>query len=80
MKKLSIFMIAAGLLLVICGNVFYKQHENPDDSGGSASITTLNGNWSVKIPAYMGGVILLFGSIFFYIDLDTENKRNSVVR
>ncbi|MEB0264037.1 MULTISPECIES: hypothetical protein [unclassified Mucilaginibacter] len=76
MKKLSIFLIAAGLLLIICGNVFYKSHQNADDSGGSASITTFNGGWSVKIPAYFGGVMLMFGSIFLYMAVD--DKKNKV--
>ncbi|MEB0262829.1 MULTISPECIES: hypothetical protein [unclassified Mucilaginibacter] len=72
MKKISIILIAVGLLLIIGGNVFYKSHQNPDDSGGSASITTFNGGWSVKIPAYFGGVMLLFGSIFLYISVDIK--------
>ncbi|TWR26685.1 hypothetical protein FPZ42_06505 [Mucilaginibacter achroorhodeus] len=80
MKKLSIFMIAAGLLLIICGNVFYKHHQNPDDSGGSASITTLNGNWSVKIPAFMGGVVFLFGAIFLYVDADIKRKNKGLLQ
>lgn len=79
MKKLSIFLIAAGLLLIICGNVFYKHHQNVDDSGGSASVTTINGAWSVKIPAYFGGVMLLFGSIFLYVAIDTDKKKNNAV-
>jgi len=78
MKKLSVFLIAVGLLMIICGNVFYKSRQNPDDSGGSASITTLNGAWSVKIPAYFGGVMLLFGSIFLYVSTDTEKRKNSL--
>ena len=72
MKKVSIFLIAAGLLLIMLGNVFYKQHQNADDSGGSASITTFNGAWSVKIPAYFGGVMLLFGAIFYYVAQDNK--------
>ncbi|MBD1386729.1 hypothetical protein IDJ75_15710 [Mucilaginibacter rigui] len=75
MKKLSIILIAVGLLLIIGGSVFYKSHQNPDDSGGSASITTLNGGWSVKIPPYFGGVMLLFGSIFLYISIDSEKGK-----
>lgn len=79
MKKLSIVLITLGLLLIIGGNVFYKSHQNPDDSGGSASITTFNGGWSVKIPAYFGGVMLLFGSIFLYVSIDTQKKANSAM-
>ena len=80
MKKLGIFLIAAGLLLIICGNVFYRHHQNVDDSGGSASVTTLNGSWSVKIPAYFGGVMLLFGSIFCYVAFDIEKNNIRVIR
>ena len=74
MKKLSIFLIAAGLLLIICGNVFYKHRSNVDDSGGSANITTFNGAWSVKIPAFFGGVMLIFGSMFLYSAIEGEKK------
>ncbi|MET3981607.1 putative membrane protein [Mucilaginibacter sp. UYP25] len=76
MKKVSIFLIVAGLLLIILGNVLYKNHQNADDSGGSASITTFKGGWSVKIPAYFGGVMLLFGSIFYYVAKD-DKRLNS---
>jgi predicted membrane channel-forming protein YqfA (hemolysin III family) len=70
MKNLSIFLIVAGLLLIICGNVFYHHHINAADSGGSVDVTTLNGSWSVKIPAFFGGVMLVFGAIFYYIATD----------
>lgn len=80
MKKLSIFLIAVGLLLMISGKIFYRHHQNADDSGGSASVTTINGVWATKIPAYFGGVMLLFGSIFLYMAIDDENKKHAVVR
>ncbi|RFZ84147.1 hypothetical protein DYU05_00475 [Mucilaginibacter terrenus] len=72
MKKFSIFLIVIGIALIIFGNIFYKHHLNADDSGGSANITTINGSWSVKIPAFFGGVMLLFGSIFYYVDSDEK--------
>jgi hypothetical protein len=80
MKKLSVFLIAAGLLFITCGNVFYRHHQSADDSSGSASVTTINGVWSVKIPAFFGGVMLLFGSMFFYIAVDDEKTHRKVIR
>ncbi|MFD0764630.1 hypothetical protein ACFQZI_07175 [Mucilaginibacter lutimaris] len=80
MKKLSVILIALGIVLIICGNVFYGHTQNAVDTGGSASITTFNGAWSVKIPAYFGGVMLLFGSIFLYISIDPQEQTKGVVR
>ena len=80
MKKVSIFLIAAGLLLIVFGNILYKHHSNTDDSGGSADITTINGNWSVKIPAYFGGVMLLFGSIFYYVAQDDKRLAKHAIK
>lgn len=77
MKKVSIILIVVGLILIIAGNVFYGHHENVVDSGGSASVTTLNGGWSVKIPAFAGGVMLMFGCIFFYIANDEKRKKEA---
>ena len=79
MKKLSIVLIAIGLLFIIFGNVLYRHHQNADDSGGSTSITTFNGAWSVKIPAYFGGVLLVFGSIFLYVSMDGKKNKTKAI-
>ena len=74
MKKVSIIMIVIGIALLLFGIFFYGHKVNMVDSGGSSNITTLNGNWSVEIPAYFGGVMLVLGLIFFYIDKDIKSK------
>jgi predicted membrane channel-forming protein YqfA (hemolysin III family) len=79
MKKLSIFFIVAGLLLLILGNVLYGHHQNIVDSGGSSSINTLNGAWAVKIPAFFGGVLLIFGCLFYYVEIDTERIKRAAI-
>lgn len=75
MNKLTVILVTIGIILMICGNVFYKHHPNADDSGGSASITTLNGDWSVKIPAFMGGVIFMIGVLASVV----EDKKTKAV-
>ncbi len=70
MKKFSIFLVVAGVLLAILGNVLYGHHQNIVDSGGSSSINTLNGTWAVKIPAFFGGVMFIFGCVLYFVDGD----------
>ena len=71
-------MIVAGLVLIILGNVLYSHHQNVDDSGGSANVTTISGSWSVQIPAFFGGVMLVFGSIFYYVVEDEKRKADEL--
>lgn len=66
MKKVSIVLVIVGVLLIIFGNVFYGHHPNADDTGGSAEVITFGGHWSVKIPAFIGGVLFVLGLIFYY--------------
>lgn len=73
MKKVSIILIVLGIALLFFGIFFYGHKVNMVDSGGSSMITTLNGHWSVQIPAFFGGVMLLLGTIFFYIDMDIKS-------
>jgi hypothetical protein len=68
MKTTSIIMIILGVALLLGGVLLYGHTSNAVDSGGSAIITTFNGHWSVQIPSFFGGVILLLGLIFFYIN------------
>ena len=74
MKKTSIFMIVIGIALLLFGVIFYRHTSNLVDSGGSSIITTFNGHWSVQLPAYFGGVLLLLGLIFYYI-ATSDKKR-----
>jgi hypothetical protein len=72
MKKFSIVLIIVGLLLAILGNVLYGHHQNMVDTGGSSSINTFGGAWAVKIPAFFGGIMVVFGCLFYYVEIDEE--------
>lgn len=66
-------MVALGLFLVIGGLFYYKNSTNAVDSGGSMNITTTPGGaWTVKIPMFAGGVMLLLGTMFFYVSLQKD--------
>ncbi|RYE29800.1 MAG: hypothetical protein EOP42_13590 [Sphingobacteriaceae bacterium] len=75
MKRLSIIMGIIGLILLIGGNFFYKNVDNAVDSGGSAEIVTfLNGHWTVKIPIFIGGVLVLIAALFYMVSIKKTRK------
>ena len=78
MKRLSIVMGIIGLLLLVGGNFFYKNADNAVDSGGSTQIVTfLNGDWTVKIPIFVGGVLVVIAAIFYLVYRKNDPKTKS---
>lgn len=64
-----------GLLLLVGGNFLYKNVNNAVDSGGSAQIVTfLNGDWTVKIPIFVGGVLVIIAAIFYMVYRKSDPK------
>ncbi|EHQ25028.1 hypothetical protein [Mucilaginibacter paludis] len=81
MKNVSVFMVIVGLLLIIGGLFFYKHVDNAVDSGGSMEITTTPGGaWTVKIPMFAGGVMLLLGCIFYYVAIQKKTNDTAIHR
>jgi amino acid transporter len=78
MKKVSIFKVALGLILIIGGLFYYKSTGNAVDSGGSMSITTTPGGaWTVKIPMFIGMFTLILGALFYYVALQKDPNEAS---
>jgi membrane protein implicated in regulation of membrane protease activity len=76
MKTSSIVVVILGLLLIVGGLFYYGNTFNAVDSGGSMNIaTTPGGAWTVKIPMFIGAVMLLFGIIFFYVSRQKTPKQ-----
>lgn len=78
MKRLSIILAIAGLILLIGGNLFYKKDSNPMDTAGTRVVTeTPSGDWAPKIPAFMGGVFIALGIVFYIASRSKGNNRTN---
>ncbi|RYY23363.1 MAG: hypothetical protein EOP41_06540 [Sphingobacteriaceae bacterium] len=75
MRRLSIIMGIVGLLLLAGGSFFYKSVDNAVDSGGTTQIVTfLNGYPTVKIPIFVGGVMVVIAAVFYLVSVKKERK------
>lgn len=73
MRRASIILIIAGLVLVIGGNFFFHKSDNAADS--KAMTVTSGGTESFKWPVYTGVILLFVGGTFYM-----AGRKNSKVQ
>ncbi len=73
MRKASIGLLIAGLILVIAGNFFYHKEDSPVDN--KTMTVTAGGSKSFKWPVYTGVILLFLGGTFYL-----AGKNNSKVQ
>jgi len=65
MKKISILLFIAGVIVTIGLIIYYKSVVNPVDSDSM----TINGSGDMiaKWPLFIGIILVFVGAVFFYI-------------
>ncbi len=66
MRKFSIVLGIAGIVLFVVPNFFYGHTINAVDSGGSTEIVTYpDGTWTNKLPVFFGAAIIGIAGVFY---------------